>query len=71
MDTNWREERPSQIPFKAHQIDDHTCLRNYWNGIKEEFYSRLQDVLDRRNVHDMLIITGDMNAEVWRAKREL
>ena len=23
------------------------------DGIKDEFYSRLQDVLDRRNVHDM------------------
>jgi hypothetical protein len=32
MDTNWREERPSQIPFKAHQIDDHTCVVNLSRG---------------------------------------
>ena len=32
--------------------------------IKDNFYLRLQDVLDKRNTHDMLIITGDMNAKV-------
>ena len=31
---------------------------------KDEFYMRLQDVLDRRNKHNMLIVTGDMNAKV-------
>ena len=31
---------------------------------KDEFYMRLQDVLDKRNKHDMLIVTGDMNAKV-------
>ncbi|CAJ1053313.1 putative craniofacial development protein 2-like [Xyrichtys novacula] len=31
---------------------------------KDKFYMRLQDVLDSRNKHDMLIITGDMNAKV-------
>ena len=32
--------------------------------IKDEFYERLQDVLDSVNQHDMLIVTGDMNAKV-------
>ena len=32
--------------------------------VKDEFYTRLQDVLDGRNAHDMLIVTGDMNAKV-------
>ena len=32
--------------------------------LKEEFYMRLQDVLDKRNKHDLLIVTGDMNAKV-------
>ena len=31
---------------------------------KDDFYTRLQDVLDNRNMHDMLIVTGDMNAKV-------
>ena len=31
---------------------------------KDEFYARLQEVLDKRNKHDMLAITGDMNAKV-------
>lgn len=32
--------------------------------LKEEFYMRLQDVLDKRNKHDLLIVTGDMNDKV-------
>ncbi|EDO33893.1 predicted protein, partial [Nematostella vectensis] len=32
--------------------------------LKDEFYTRLQEVLDSRNQHDMVIITGDMNAKV-------
>ena len=31
---------------------------------KDDSYTRLQDVLDNRNMHDMLIVTGDMNAKV-------
>lgn len=31
---------------------------------KDEFYGRLQEVLDKRNKHDMLVITGDVNAKV-------
>ena len=31
---------------------------------KEEFYMRLQDVLNGCKTHDMLVITGDMNAKV-------
>ena len=32
--------------------------------VKDEFYLRLQDAVDNSNKHDMLIITGDMNAKV-------
>ena len=32
--------------------------------MKDEFYLRLQDAVDNINKHDMLIITGDMNAKV-------
>ena len=32
--------------------------------LKEEFYMRLQDVLDKRNKHDLPIVTGDMNDKV-------
>ena len=32
--------------------------------VKNKFYMRLQEVLDTRNKHDMLIVTGDMNAKV-------
>ncbi|XP_068689524.1 craniofacial development protein 2-like [Montipora foliosa] len=31
---------------------------------KDEFYARLQDVLDERNKHDILVITRDVNAKV-------
>ena len=31
---------------------------------KGEFYMRLQDVLNGCKTHDMLVITGDMNAKV-------
>ena len=31
--------------------------------VKEEFYIRLQDLPDNRNKHDLLIVTGDMNAK--------
>ena len=34
------------------------------NQLKEEFYMRLQDVLDKRNKHDLLIVTGDMDDKV-------
>lgn len=30
--------------------------------VKEEFYMRLQDIPDKRNKHDLMIVTGDMNA---------
>ncbi|XP_022778273.1 craniofacial development protein 2-like, partial [Stylophora pistillata] len=32
--------------------------------MKDEFYGRLQDVIDSVNEHGMLIVTGDMNAKV-------
>ena len=32
--------------------------------LKEEFYMRLQDILDKRNKHDLLIVTGDMDGKV-------
>jgi len=32
--------------------------------VKDEFYTRLQDVLSSCRTHDMLIVTGDMNAKV-------
>ena len=38
--------------------------------VKNEFYTRLQDILDKRNTHDMLIITGDMNAKVGADNRD-
>ena len=31
---------------------------------KYEFYAKLQEVLDKRKKHDMLVITGDMNVKV-------
>ena len=37
--------------------------------VKDEFYARLQDVLDSRNKHDMLIVTGDMNAKVGQENK--
>ena len=38
--------------------------------VKNEFYTRLQDILDKRNTHDMQIITGDMNAKVGADNRD-
>ena len=32
--------------------------------VKDVFYTRLQEILDTRNQHDMLMITGDMNAKI-------
>ena len=32
--------------------------------VKDEFYRRLQDVLNAKKEHDMLIVTGDMNVKV-------
>lgn len=32
--------------------------------IKDEFYVRLQEVLDKRNKYDMLVIIRDMNVKV-------
>ena len=41
--------------------------------VKEEFYIRLH--LDNRNKHDLLIVTGDMNAKVgeenWDYDKEM
>ena len=34
------------------------------DSVKDEFYERLQDVLNNKKEHDMLVITGDMNAKV-------
>ena len=31
---------------------------------KEDFYGKLQEVAEQVHKHDMLIITGDMNAKV-------
>ena len=47
------------IPIKAAAPTEDTDEQ-----IKDEFYGRLQDVLDSVNEHDMLIVTGDMNAKV-------
>lgn len=33
-------------------------------GTKEDFYGKLQEVAEQVHKHDMLIITGDMNAKV-------
>ena len=38
--------------------------------VKNEFYTRLQDVLDKCNTHDMLIVTGDMNVKVGEDNRD-
>ena len=32
--------------------------------VKDDFYARLQDVLSSCKAHDMLVVTGDMNAKV-------
>ena len=32
--------------------------------VKDEFYERLQDVLNNKKERDMLVITGDVNAKV-------
>ena len=37
--------------------------------VKDEFYERLQDVLNNKKEHDMLVITGDMNAKVGEDNR--
>ena len=29
---------------------------------KDDFYTRLQDVIDGVNTHDVIMVTGDMNA---------
>ena len=43
--------------------------------MKEEFYIRLQDLLDNRNKHELLIVTGDMNANIgeenWDYDKEI
>ena len=38
-------------------------------SVKDEFYERLQDVLNNKKEHDMLVITGDMNAKVGEDNR--
>ena len=32
--------------------------------VKDELYLKIQGVLDNRNMHDMLLVIGDMNAKV-------
>ena len=43
--------------------------------MKEEFYIRLQDLLDNRNKHELLIVNGDMNAKIgeenWDYAKEI
>ncbi|XP_068707377.1 uncharacterized protein [Montipora foliosa] len=36
----------------------------------DEFYTRLQDVIDGVNTHDMIIVTGDMNTKVGYENRD-
>ena len=38
-------------------------------SVQDEFYERLQDVLNNKKEHDMLVITGDMNAKVGEDNR--
>lgn len=57
------------VLFPTHQANNnivHICAptEEADEQVKEEFYMRLQDVLDKRNKHDLLIVTGDMNAKV-------
>ena len=40
------------------------------NMKKNDFYTRLQDVIDGVNTHDMIIVTGDMNAKVGYENRD-
>ena len=57
------------VLFPTHQANNNIVhiyapMKEADNQLKEEFYMRLQDVLDKRNKHDLLIVTGDMNDKV-------
>ena len=62
-------ERMIQVRFYSKYIKL-TIIHEYmptleaYEDVKDEFYSRLQEVADKMNQHDMLVITGDMNAKV-------
>ena len=62
-------ERMIQVRFfskyiKLTIIHVYMPMLEAYEEVKDEFYSRLQEVADKMNQHDMLIITGDMNAKV-------
>ena len=38
--------------------------------VKDEFYEQLQSVVEKVNKHDMVIITGDMNAKVGACNKD-
>ena len=66
--TPWNE-RMIQARFYSRHIKltiihIHAPTEDTDEQLKDEFYTPLQGVLDSRNQHDMLIITGDMNAKV-------
>ena len=62
-------ERMIQVRFfskyiKLTIIHVYMTMLEAYEEVKDEFSSRLQEVADKMNQHDMLIITGDMNAKV-------
>ena len=66
------------VLFQTHQANDcaHLCTyREADEQVKEEFYIRLQDLLDNRKKHELLIVTGDMNAKIgeenWDYDKEI
>ena len=38
--------------------------------VKDEFYEQLQSVVEKVNKHDMVIITGDMNAKLGACNKD-
>ena len=56
---------PDSIPsIKLTIIDINELTGDVEEQVKNEFYMRLQDVLDSRSAHTMLIVTENVNAKV-------
>ena len=56
--------------IKLAVIHVHALTEDADDQEKYEFYTKLQDVIDGVSTHDMIMVTGDMNAKVGYENRD-
>ena len=61
---NWNEEYYSRSVFKVSIIQCYAPTNDAEETKKEEFYSVLQDLIDKEREKDITIVMGDFNAQI-------